>query len=163
MNIISTNSLAAQLVLSLIESEAMGLYDPNIYIYKTYIVYGPHNGSVTSGLFPWLFLSPELTAMSGIFKSTVLKSTLKRPPAPQLGGLNPTLSISSDGNRFPHDSMCLSPEASNPPPLLGGGDGRWAVTPGCFGVNGSRSTVLVLATGPCIARLCMPESPRSSR
>ena len=90
-------------------------------MYKTYIVYGPHNGSVTSGLFPWLFLSPELTAMSGIFKSTVLKSTPKRPPGPQFGGQNPTLSISGDGKRLPHDPMCLSPEASNPPPLLGGG------------------------------------------
>ena len=59
--------------------------------------------------------------MSGVFKSTVLKSTPKRPPGPQFGGQNPTLSISSDGKRLPHDPMCLSPEASNPPPLLGGG------------------------------------------
>ena len=59
--------------------------------------------------------------MSGTFKSTVLKSTPKRPPGPQFGGQNPTLSISSDGKRLPHDPMCLSPEASNPPPLLGEG------------------------------------------
>ena len=59
--------------------------------------------------------------MSGIFKSTVLKSIPKRPPGPQFGGQNPTLNIPSDGKRLPHDPMCLSPEASSLPPLLGGG------------------------------------------
>ena len=59
--------------------------------------------------------------MSGMSKSTVPKSTPKRPPGPQFGGQNPTLNIPSDGKRLPHDPMCLSPEASSLPPLLGGG------------------------------------------
>ena len=54
------------------------------------------HGSVTSAFFPWLCVCPWLRAMSGISKSTVLKSTLKTPLlGPQFGSQNHKLAEAS--------------------------------------------------------------------
>ena len=103
--------------------------------------------------------------MSGIVKSTVLKNTPKNLPAPQFGGQNPMLSVTSDGKRLPHGSMCLSPEASNLPPLLWGGGrpmGRhsWRLWRQWEQIHGPRPYNRSLHCSPLCARAC-PHAARA--